>query len=490
MRMRQVFLFLSFWATMVAHAQNLNVFALRGQPLALAQNPGAKTDLRFHVSLPGLMTQGNMTTPLKALWGNVGEQLRALNAPNVGLSIATEVEGLGIGWKQKKGYTWVQTGVDVDARFHLDKDLLVFGFYGMRDATGQISPVYEGNFSESDFVLSAMGRVAMGHQRQLSKTFRVGAAVQANRLLGGFQWQVQDWRIDSHYDYTTQTNVVSWNSDMQISAFGLIADDARLDSAMDFPRYLIMGMVPAYWEMLKSQKNTYSLNLGFTYQPLKTLTLQASATGIPLDKGAHVGGPRHSRSLQWTSQFTYSGYSLGFDPGDTLSWSAYLKGLQSENIDGFSLSSAPPAQFRAPLTLHAAAYYQLTKQHQLGVHAVHIDRLAGLHQSLGIEYQGFFGRKAQLAASYRWHTWEGLAGAGEFSTVLQHRILPWTTLYTGINLWLSLPAFQNGQILLPANFQSWQITAGIHITLFEKEFKEAHREAKARRKALKEVKVK
>ena len=72
-----------------------------------------------------------------------------------------------------------------------------------------------------------------------------------HRLLGGFQWNVNQWELSSRFNPSTQTNTLTWTSNMEISAFGLIADAAVLDSAMDFPRYLIMGMVPAYLKMLK-----------------------------------------------------------------------------------------------------------------------------------------------------------------------------------------------------------------------------------------------
>jgi hypothetical protein len=111
-----------------------------------------------------------------------------------------------------------------------------------------------------------------------------------------------------------------------------------------------------------------------------------------------------------------------------------------------------------------------------------------LHESLGLEYQGFLGRGLQVAAAYRLHRWDGLDGASEVSTMVQNRIFPWTTLYVGTNLWLSTPALQNGTMLLPGNFQSWQVTAGVNVTLFEKRFKEEKRERKAAKKAAKQAK--
>ena len=332
-----------------SQAQNLDFYGVKGQPLTLLQNPGAETDLRFHISFPGITTQGNMTAPLKALWGDVGQQFRTLEAPNVGLSSATDVEGLGLGWKHEKTYTWIQTGMDVDARFHLDKDLMLFALYGMEDANGQIDPAYEGDFKNSDLGLSAMGRIALGHQRRLNEKWTLGASIQMNRLLGGFQWHVNQWNLSSTFDPASQTNSLSWNSDMQLSAFGLIADGARLDSAMDFPRYLLMGMVPAYWDMLKSQKNSFSLNAGFTYNPTKSVKIMGSITGLPLGAGSRQGGVLHARSLQWSSSYTYSGYSWGFSPSDSLSWSRYLANLQSQNVDGFSIASAAPVAFLPPL---------------------------------------------------------------------------------------------------------------------------------------------
>lgn len=464
------------------NAQNLDLFGMSGNPLSLDQNPAAKTDLRFHLSLPGLNTQGNLTTPLSSLWGDVGQKLYALSAPNIGIATATDIELVGFGFKRKKGYTWVQSGINVDARFHLDKDLFILGLYGMKDANGVVDPNYVGEFDQSGLGLSAMAHASLGHQRAINEKLRVGAAVQVNRLLGGFQWNVNQWSLESNFNLSTQTNELTWRSNMELSAFGLIADAAQLDSVQDFPRYLLMGMVPAYLDLLKQQKDSYTLNLGATYTPTKRLTLTASSTGIPLSRGSGSEGILNSRSLEWKSNFTYSGFSTGFSPQDTGTWSYYLTNLKSQAVDDFYIKSAPAARFTAPFTVHAAAYYALLKNHKVGVHWAHVDRLAVQHQSLGIEYQGFFGRNLQVATSYRLHRWEGLDGASELSTMVQNRIAPWTTLYVGTNLWLSTPTLQNGGILLPGNFQSWQVTAGVNLTLFEKRFKE---ERKARRDAKK-----
>jgi hypothetical protein len=470
-------------------SQNLDLYGMRGNPMTLGQNPGAQTDLKLHVSLPGLTSQGNLTTPLGELRGDYGANLRNLEAPNVGISSATDIELVGLGWEGKKSYTWVQTGIDVDARFHLDKDLVLFGFYGMTDGTNAINPNYVGDFSATGMSMSAMGRLALGHQRVLNDQLRLGASVQVNRLLGGLQWEVEDWAMRSQWDTINQTNSLTWSSDMQVSAFGLIADGAQLDSAMDFPRYLIMGMVPAYWSMLRAQKNSYSLNMGATYTPTSTLTLTASVTGIPLYRGGKTGRVLNSRALNWNSNFTYDGFTTGFSPQDTGTWVYYLTHLQAQALNDFSIESAPPARFSAPFIVQVAAYYSLRKNHRLGVHISHIDRLAGLHQAVGVEYQGFLGRGLQVAAAYRLHRWDGLDGASEVSTLVQNRIFPWTTLYVGSNLWLSTPAIQQGRILFPANFQSWQVTAGVNVTLFEKRFKDEKRERKEAKKQARSAKV-
>ena len=78
---------------------------------------------------------------------------------------------------------------------------------------------------------------------------------------------------------------------------------------------------------------------------------------------------------------------------------------------------------------------------------------------------------------------------GNPMTLVQNRIFPWTTLYLGSNLWLSTPAIQQGRILFPANFQSWQVTAGVNVTLFEKRFKDEKRERKEAKKQARSAKV-
>jgi len=55
----------------------------------------------------------------------------------------------------------------------------------------------------------------------------------------------------------------------------------------------------------------------------------------------------------------------------------------------------------------------------------------------------------------------------------------------GTNQWLSTPGFQNGTLLIPGNFQSWQVTAGAQITLFESSYRQARQEKRAAAKAAK-----
>jgi hypothetical protein len=159
------------------YAQNLDLYALRGNPYSLLQNPGAKTELRRHLSLPGLTTQGNLTSPLGQVWGDLGPLLRNLEAPNVGLSTAVDLEVLGVGWQRKKTYTWFQVGVDLDAKIHLDKDVLLFGIYGMKDEAGTIDPNFQADFSQSDFGLTANGRFTFGKQITLKEKLTLGIAI-------------------------------------------------------------------------------------------------------------------------------------------------------------------------------------------------------------------------------------------------------------------------------------------------------------------------
>lgn len=464
-------------------AQNLDLYGLSGNPITLGQNPAAQTDLSFHFALPGITQQGNLTTPLKNIWGDFGLQLQTLEAPNVGLSYSADVDILSIGFKHKFGYSWVHTGANLDASFHLDKDLILFGLYGMKDANGVIDPNYYGDYSHSDFGFSALEYATLGHQYDINDKIRVGGALQVNRLLGGFKWSVDQWELESIFNNSTQTNSLKWRSNMEISAFGLIADGAQLDSAIDFPRYLVMGMVPSYLKLLKEQNDSYSLNAGVTYTPSKKLTLLMSITGIPISTGSNQGGVVNSRSLQWQSQFDYDGFKTGFSLQDTSTWGDFLTNLQAQAIDDFSIKGAPPVNFYAPFSIQTAGYYEIFRNHKVGMHFAHVNRLAGQHQSFAIEYQGFFGSGLQIAAAYRLHAWNGVNGASELSSILQHRILPWTSIYLGTNLWLSIPGRIDGSIQLPGNFQSWQLTAGLNVTLFEKSFYVERRERRAAKKA-------
>lgn len=478
------FILIAFLNCFHTKAQNLDLFGVKGNPYSLHQNPGAKTDLRSHIGLPALTSQGNLTAPLGKLWGEVGPLLRSLEAPSVGLSTALDVEILGLGWQRKRTYTWVQIGMDIDAKAHVDKDFLLFGIYGMKDEAGYIIPNFQADFSQSDFGLSTNGRLSIGKQITLKEKLTLGLSIQANKFLGGFDWNVNEWSLISAEDPLTLMNTVTYRSDMQLSAYGLISDVAILDSALDFPRYLITATPPAFLDLVKAQRTTYTLGAGFTYSPIKALTFSASVTGMPLSKSGQVQ-LLNSRSLKWSSSLTYDGFTSGFSPQDTTTLTYYLSNLQSQALGDFTIQSAPLTKFNTPLSFHGATYLKLTKRHAVGVHVAHVDRFSGLHQSLGFEYQGFYSRNLQFVTAYRLHRWNRIEGSPELSTMVQHRVFPWTTLYYGINAWLSTPGFDNGAVLYPANFQSWQVTLGANFTLFDKRYKEekkAERDAKKARK--------
>jgi hypothetical protein len=89
-------------------AQNLDAFGMSGQPIALGQNPGSQTNLRFHVSLPGISTRGAFNTPLGSFWRDMKTKIRNLELPQIALGTSTDCELLGVGWKSKHGYTWLQ----------------------------------------------------------------------------------------------------------------------------------------------------------------------------------------------------------------------------------------------------------------------------------------------------------------------------------------------------------------------------------------------
>lgn len=474
--------------TLGMYAQNLDLYALRGNPYSLLQNPGAKTELRRHLSLPGLTTQGNLTSPLGQVWGDLGPLLRNLEAPNVGLSTAVDLEVLGVGWQRKKTYTWFQVGVDLDAKIHLDKDVLLFGIYGMKDANGTIDPNFQADFSQSDLGVSANGRFTLGKQITLKDKLTLGIAIQGNKFLGGFDWKVNEWSLMSIEDPQTQMNSILYSSDMHLSVYGLISDAATLDSAIDFPRYLVTAMVPGYLDLIKAQRTTYTLSAGLSYRPIKFLTFSASISGLPLYKSSPVK-MLNSRSLSWTSSVFYDGFTAGFSPQDTSTLSYYLSNLENQALGDFSIQSAPAAIFNSPFSLHAAIYAHLSKQHTIGGHLAHTDRFSGLHQSLGVEYQGFYGRNLQVAAAYRLHRWNGIDGSPEVSSLIQHRVFPWTTVFYGLNLWLSTPGFEAGNLLYPANFQSWQVTMGVNFTLYDKRFKEERKEKREAKKAKKKAQM-
>jgi len=182
--MRILFLATGFWFALSLSAQDL-LYMQRGNPGSLLVNPAADVDARVWLSLPSINTTAQTSFAAgDVLGGDLGTLWRQFPSEAAG-AIATHDMGLfSMGFKAKKSTFWLGSSLNFEGNALIDRDLVGFLLWGMKDANGDIDLNYDGRFEQTSAVVSARSNLHLGWQREFGSKLRVGATLNATQILG------------------------------------------------------------------------------------------------------------------------------------------------------------------------------------------------------------------------------------------------------------------------------------------------------------------
>ena len=119
-----------------AQAQDL-LYAQRGNPSALLVNPAADVDARVWLAIPAV--NATVQTSFAAgdvLGADLGTLWRQFPCESAGALTYDDIQLFSLGFKTKKSTYWLGSSLNVDASGLIDRDLVGFALWGMKDANG------------------------------------------------------------------------------------------------------------------------------------------------------------------------------------------------------------------------------------------------------------------------------------------------------------------------------------------------------------------
>jgi hypothetical protein len=448
------------------------LYAQRGNPSALLVNPAADVDARVWFSLPSV--NANVQTSFAAgdvLGGDLGSLWRQFPSEAAGVLAYQDLGLLNLGFKAKKSTFWLGNSINLDAAALADRDLVGFVLWGMKDASGQIDPNYDGDFSQTSAVVSARHNVHLGWQREFGKKLRFGATLNLTQILAHAELKFDSLGLRS-------TDLGNGFNELLLYCQGSAAAYASEGFNLEIFDGTFSVDVP---ELVKS--TTTSLDLGATYDLSKNWRLAGSVQGIGFGTSLQA-----DTAVLWSGRIPFRGFSFNSATDTALNPTAYFDSLAVQ-IQQFGQSASVGSQSFAPLKrLDLAAYWRSPKKtHQLGLHYLVRSRPALNYHALAAEYHGFFGRRWQLSTSYTQPLGGSVAMRPSVSVQTTLRLAAGLALNLGTSSANMLPlpvTTANGDlgVGLPSNMDRLNVNVGLHWMLYEKSYRD---QAKARRAAKK-----
>ncbi len=458
-------------------AQDL-LYAQRGNPAALMLNPSADLDARIWLALPTL--QANLQASFTAgdvLGDDLGTLWRQFPSESAGIRSQTDLNLFSMGFKAKKTTLWLGASLNLDAGILLDRDLVGFALWGMKDASGQVDLNYDGNFNQTSSMLSARSNLHFGIQREFKK-LRLGATLNASQMLAQAQLGFDSLGLRS-------TDRGNGFNDLLLYSKGGLALSTNPGVGLD----IFNGTLDFDAQEVLSN-SLWSLDLGGSYDASKRWRLAASVQGIPLGTMAF----EQDSALRFDGRIPFSGFSYNSGIDTSLNPGAYfdsllfqVRGLAQDSPAG--LSSFSPIR-RADF----AAYWRSPKKvHQIGLHYMFRERPSMTVQSIAGEYHGFYGRRLQLSASYTQPLTGSVAMRPSVSVQSTVRLAAGLALNFGTSSANMLPqpvTTANGDLTvgLPANLDRLNVNVGLHWMLYEKTYRKNAKARRTEKKAAKKIK--
>jgi hypothetical protein len=452
-------------------AQDL-LYAQRGNPSALLVNPAADLDARIWLALPSL--HANLQASFAAgdvLGDDLGTLWRQFPSESAGIRSQTDLNLFSMGFKAKKTTLWLGASLNLDAGILLDRDLVGFALWGMKDTSGQVDLNYDGNFSQTSSILSARSNLHFGIQREFKK-LRLGATLNASQMLAQAQLGFDSLGLRS-------TDRGNGFNDLLLYSQGGLALSTNPGVGLD----IFNGTLD--FDAQEALSNSlWSLDLGGSYDASKRWRLAASLQGIPLGTMAI----EQDSALRFDGRIPFSGFSYNSGIDTSLNPGAYFDSLLFQVRSLAQGSPVGLTSFSPIRRVDLAAYWRSPKKtHQLGLHYLARSRPALSFQALAAEYHGFYGRRLQLSASYTQPLTGSVAMRPSVSVQTTLRLAAGLALNFGTSSVNMLPqpvTTANGTLTvgLPANLDRLNVNVGLHWMLYEKSYRKNAKERSATKK--------
>ncbi|MEJ6738259.1 MAG: DUF5723 family protein [Cryomorphaceae bacterium] len=450
-------------------AQDL-LYAQRGNPAALMLNPAADVDARVWLAIPAL--NATVQTSFAAgdvLGGDLGTLWRKFPSEAAGALTYNDIQLFSLGFKSKTSIYWLGSSLNVDASGFVDRDLIGFALWGMKDANGIIDLNYDGNFNQTSAVASARSNVHLGWQREFGQKLRLGATFNLTQVLAHAELYFDSLGLRS-------TDVGNGFNELMLVSQGSVA--AFSGAGIDF----LNGTFNFDADKLFATSFA-TLDLGATYDLGKRWRLAGSIQGL--------GGATSLASdtaVSFNGRIPFEGFSYSSSVDTSLDAMAYFDTLLVQIQDFAKNSSGGMASFSPLRRVDLAAYWRSpNKTHQLGLHYLARSRPALSFQALAAEYHGFYGRRLQLSASYTQPLTGSVAMRPSVSVQTTLRLAAGLALNLGTstaNMLPQLTTTNSGALTvgLPANLDRLNVNVGLHWMLYEKSYRKAVKERGAAKK--------
>ena len=477
--MRILLLATGFLCAVSAQAQDL-LYAQRGNPSALLVNPAADVDARVWLAIPAL--NATVQTSFAAgdvLGADLGSLWRQFPSESAGTLTYNDLQLFSLGFKTKKSTYWLGSSLNVDASGLVDRDLVGFALWGMKDANGILDLSYDGNFNQTSAVASARANVHLGWQREFGKKLRLGATFNLTQILAHAELQFDSLGLRS-------TDMGNGFNELLLYSQGSVA--AYSGAGIDF----LNGTFNFDADKLFTTSFA-TLDLGATYDLGKRWRLAGSIQG--LGSGTIMAS---DTAATFNGRIPFQGFRYQSSTDTALNLTAYFDTLlvqiqQLGQTSGGSLGTFSPLR-----RIDLAAYWRSPKKtHQLGLHYLARNRPALSYQAIAAEYHGFYGRRLQLSASYTQPLTSSVAMRPSVSVQTTVRLAAGLALSLGTstaNMLPQLTTTSSGDLTVgvPANLDRLNVNVGLHWMLYEKSYREnakAKRAAKKVKRAAKKAKA-
>ena len=477
--MRTLLLVSGFLCAVGAQAQDL-LYAQRGNPSALLVNPAADVDARVWLAIPAL--NATVQTSFAAgdmLGADLGTLWRQFPSEAAGALTYNDLQLFSLGFKTKKSTYWLGSSLNVDASGLVDRDLVGFALWGMKDANGIIDLNYDGNFNQTSAVASARSNLHLGWQREFGKKLRLGATVNLTQILAHGELHFDSLGLRST-DMGNGFNELLLYSQGSVAAYSGAGIDF-LNGTFNFDADKLLATSFA------------TLDLGATYDLGKRWRLAGSIQG--LGGGTSLAS---DTAVSFNGRIPFEGFSYSSSVDTSLDAMAYFDTLTAQIQNLAQTSTVGLASFSPLRRIDLAAYWRSPKKtHQLGLHYLARTRPALSYQAIAAEYHGFYGRRLQLSASYTQPLTSSIAMRPSVSVQTTVRLAAGLALSLGTssaNMLPQLTTSSSGDLTVgvPANLDRLNVNVGLHWMLYEKSYREnakAKRAAKKVKRAAKKAKA-